>query len=148
VTPPRSTWVPDDFDAVVTPARSFDALYGLEVLDDGSQDGLVRGRVQIRDELRQPFGLLHGGVLAAAAESLASGGTWLAVHGDGMLVMGLSNETSFLRPLRDGCVHISASARHRGATRWVWAVEFRDDEGRLCAVTTVNIAVRPARHVR
>ena len=42
-------------------------------------DELVRGRVAVRDDLKQPAGLVHGGVYAAIAESLASFGTAFAV---------------------------------------------------------------------
>ncbi len=122
----------------------FDSYYGLEVLGEGAQDGQLRGRVAICDELRQPFGLLHGGVISAMAEALASRGTWMAVHADGKIVVGLSNETNFLRPLTDGYVTQTAVARHRGRTRWLWEVQSRDDQDRLCALTNVNVAVRDA----
>jgi 1,4-dihydroxy-2-naphthoyl-CoA hydrolase len=135
------TGIPEGFEPVVALDRGFDAVYGLELEDDGTRDGVVRGRVAIRDQVRQQFGLLHGGVIAAVAEALASRGTWVGVD-RGKRVMGLSNETNFLRPLTEGHVHATAVARHKGANRWVWEVESRDDAGRLCAISTVNIAVR------
>lgn len=129
--------------SVVAPGDAFDALYGLELLEMGPAGEIVRGRVRIRDELRQQTGLLHGGVLAAVAEALASWGTWQGAGGEGIAVMGMSNDTSFLRPLVTGYLNAVATPRHRGRTRWQWEVQARDDQGRLCAVTTVNIAVRP-----
>jgi 1,4-dihydroxy-2-naphthoyl-CoA hydrolase len=118
----------------------FDALYGLELLE--RQDDLVVGQVAVRDELRQPFGLLHGGVLASIAETLASLGTAFVVMPEGNGAMGLSNHTSFLRPITEGTIHARAIRRHRGRTTWVWDVEFTDDAGRLCALTRMTIAVR------
>jgi uncharacterized protein (TIGR00369 family) len=118
----------------------FDALYGLELLE--RHDDLVVGQVALRDELRQPFGLLHGGVLASIAETLASLGTAFIVMPEGNAAMGLSNNTSFLRPITDGTIHARAIRRHRGRTTWVWDVEFTDDAGRLCALTRMTIAVR------
>jgi uncharacterized protein (TIGR00369 family) len=118
----------------------FDNLYGLQYTETG--DGVMRGRVPVRDEIRQPAGLVHGGVYAAIAESLASTGTWLAVHGDGKVAQGLSNQTSFLRPITAGTIDAVARARHRGRTTWVWEVEISDDAGRLCAITRVTVAVR------
>ncbi|HWC26015.1 MAG TPA: PaaI family thioesterase [Solirubrobacteraceae bacterium] len=123
------------------PAGGFDALYGLELLDVGEE--LVRAQVAVRDEVRQPFGLVHGGVLAAIAEALASLGTAVAVVPDGNAPMGLSNSTSFVRPIAEGTIHARALRRHRGATTWVWDVEISDDGGRLCALTRMTIAVRP-----
>jgi 1,4-dihydroxy-2-naphthoyl-CoA hydrolase len=121
----------------------FDRLYGLEVLSYGEEE--MRAQVRVRDELRQPAGLVHGGVLAAIAESIASSGTWLGVHEDGMTAQGMANQTSFLRPIVDGTIHAVARRRHRGRTTWVWEVDVTDDDGRLCALVRVTIAVRPAR---
>jgi uncharacterized protein (TIGR00369 family) len=120
----------------------FDRLYGLELVE--FSDTEVRARVQLRDELQQPLGLLHGGVYASIAESVASLATALGVLDDGQVAMGLSNSTSFLRPVTEGAVHAHATRLHRGRTTWVWDVQFSDDAGRLCAVTRMTIAVRPA----
>ena len=121
--------------------RGFDALYGLEVLE--VTDELVRAQVPVRDELRQPFGLVHGGVLASISETLASLGTAVVVIPEGDGAMGASNHTSFLRPIVDGTIHARALRRHRGRTTWIWDVEITDDAGRLCALTRMTIAVRP-----
>ena len=118
---------------------TFDALYGLEILE--VSDDLVRAQVLVRDEIKQPMGLVHGGVFASIAESIASMGTWYAVHADGRSAQGLSNQTSFLRPILAGTIHAVARRRHRGRTTWVWEVEITDDHGRLCALVRMTIAV-------
>ena len=123
--------------------RGFDLLYGLQLLDYAEDE--VRAQVVVRDELKQPAGLLHGGVYAAVAESLASLATAVGVMGEGKMAMGLSNSTSFLRPITQGTVHAHATRLHRGATTWVWDVRFSDDEDRMCAITRMTIAVRPPR---
>ena len=88
--------------ATVALDQRFDGLYGLELTE--LTDELVRGRVAVRDELKQPAGLVHGGVYAAIAETLASSGPRSAVVGDGKMAMGLSNQTSFLRPITEGTI--------------------------------------------
>ena len=122
--------------------HGFDGLYGLELTE--LADGVVRGQVVVRDELKQPMGLIHGGVYAAIAESLASIGTAVAVATEGRMAMGLSNQTSFLRPITEGTINAVATARHRGRTTWVWEVEMTDDQARLCVLTRMTIAVREA----
>ncbi|HEX4563590.1 MAG TPA: PaaI family thioesterase [Solirubrobacteraceae bacterium] len=124
-------------------AQGFDRLYGLEVLAYGEQE--VRAQVTVRDDLKQGMGLVHGGVYAAIAESIASFATFAAVAGDGNVATGLGNATSFLRPVTDGTIHAHARRMHRGRTTWVWDVSFTDDAQRLCALTRMTIAVRPAR---
>ena len=121
----------------------FDRLYGLQVTEVG--EGVMRGSVDVRDAIKQPAGLVHGGIYAAIAESLATTGTALAVIGDGNTAMGLSNQTSFLRPVTEGAIHAFARTRHRGRTTWVWEVEVTDDAERLCALSRVTMAVRSAR---
>jgi 1,4-dihydroxy-2-naphthoyl-CoA hydrolase len=91
----------------------------------------------------QPMGIVHGGVYATMAEGMTSEATFRAVYPDGNIAVGMSNQTSFLRPITNGTIHAEARRRHRGRTTWLWEVDFTDDEGRLCALTRVTIAVRP-----
>jgi 1,4-dihydroxy-2-naphthoyl-CoA hydrolase len=119
----------------------FDALLGTEWLDDDPEHARVR--VTMRDELRQPVGLLHGGVLSTLVESVCSRATALAVLGDGMMAMGQSISVSFIRPITEGAAEVQAKARHRGRTTWVWDAEVVNDEGKLCALAQMTIAVRP-----
>lgn len=119
----------------------FDALVGTQWLDDDPDHARVR--VEMRDELRQPVGLLHGGVISTLVESVCSRATALAVLGDGMMAMGQSIGVSFIRPITEGYAVVEARARHRGRTTWVWDAEVRDGEGRLCALAQMTIAVRP-----
>jgi 1,4-dihydroxy-2-naphthoyl-CoA hydrolase len=127
--------VPFDYDV------GFDGQYGPLKLTDVS-DELVRGEVAVRDELKQAAGIVHGGVYASIAESLASLGTALAVMPGGKMAMGLSNQTSFLRPISQGTIYAVAQRKHRGRTTWVWEVEITDDQGRLCVLTRMTVAVR------
>lgn len=122
-------------------ASPFDGYYGLE-LGEASAD-LVRGRVVVENHHKQPTGVVHGGVYASIAEALASYGTNLSVIADGDVGLGMSNHSTFLRPISEGTVHAVARPRHRGRTTWVWDVELTDDDGRLCAASRVTIAVRP-----
>jgi uncharacterized protein (TIGR00369 family) len=119
----------------------FDALVGTEWLSD-DPDG-ASARISIRDELRQPVGLMHGGVMSTLVESVCSRATALAVFGDDMAAMGQSIGVSFIRPVTEGHAEVKAKARHRGRTTWVWDAEVVDAEGRLCALAQMTIAVRP-----
>lgn len=120
----------------------FDAHYGLEILELTPEFG--RAQVRVREEHKQPFGLVHGGVYAAIAESLASHTTGVGVVPEGKIATGLSNQTSFLRPITEGTIHARAIRKHAGRTTWVWEVEMSDDQGRLCVLTRMTIAIRDA----
>jgi uncharacterized protein (TIGR00369 family) len=123
-------------------ASPFDRHYGLEVDEAGEE--LVRAHVPVVKHVTQPLGLVHGGVYASIAEALASLGTNIGVVPRGSVGLGMSNHSTFLRPISQGTIHAVARRRHRGRTTWVWDVELTDDEERLCAVSRVTIAVRQA----
>jgi uncharacterized protein (TIGR00369 family) len=127
----------------VTPDAAFDATIGFVVDDDGADEvGRCAGHLVVQPRVCQPMGIVHGGVYAAIAETLASMGTARGVMPAGKVPLGMANNTSFLRPVSEGTVYGSARAVHRGRTTWVWDVEMRDDHDRLCATSRVTIAVR------
>jgi 1,4-dihydroxy-2-naphthoyl-CoA hydrolase len=126
----------------LTMTEGFDGLYGLVIDSYDMQAGVIEAHVDVEDRHKQPAGLVHGGLFASIAEATTSMGTYLAVRADGKSAQGLSNQTSFLRPILDGTVHATARVRHRGRTTWVWEVEITDDQGRLCSLVRMTIAVR------
>ncbi len=120
-------------------AAPFDALYGLEIEAATAEE--ARGSVPVADGVRQPAGLVHGGVYASMAESLAVAATSSAAS-DGAVVVGHSSQTSVLRPITAGMVHAAGRPRHRGRSTWVWEFDITDDDGRLCALVRMTVAVR------
>lgn len=123
------------------PPSPFDEQLGTEWLDHDPDH--ARARVAVRDELKQPLGLVHGGVMSSLVESICSRATALAVFGDGNAAMGQSINVNLLRPVTEGEIEVLARARHRGRTTWVWEAEVTDVKGRLCALAQMTIAVRP-----
>jgi 1,4-dihydroxy-2-naphthoyl-CoA hydrolase len=121
---------------------TLDDMLGFELLEVTEER--VRGRFAADRRVQQPFGLVHAGAYMALAESLASVATFRAVAGDGNIAVGQSNDNSFFRPVTEGVVRADGSIVHRGRTSWVWDFRFTDDQDRLCAVSRVTIAVRPA----
>jgi 1,4-dihydroxy-2-naphthoyl-CoA hydrolase len=128
-------------DGYPVPGTLDDSL-GFELLEAGPDR--VRGRFAADKRVQQPFGLVHGGAYMAFAESLASFATFSAVAGDGNIAVGQANDNHFLRPVTEGLVHAEGTPIHRGRTSWVWDIRFTDDQDRLCAMSRVTIAVRPA----
>jgi len=130
-----------DFEPVVPPEKTLDGLIGLQVGEHG--EDWAEASLVVGDHVRQPMGLVHGGVYASIAESLTSMATARAVVPQGFAAQGLSNTTNFLRPCFEGTVHARAERLHKGRTTWVWDVRMSDDQGRTCAITRMVIAVRP-----
>ena len=121
----------------------FDELLGTQWVSDDPDEARVR--IEVRGDLLQPVGLVHGGVLSSLVESVCSRATARAVHGEGKVAMGQSITVSFLRSVTEGSIEVVARARHRGSTTWIWQAEVFDAEGRLCALAQMNTAVRARR---
>jgi 1,4-dihydroxy-2-naphthoyl-CoA hydrolase len=120
---------------------TLNSVLAFETVEVGPE--LARAKAEIGDQHRQPYGIVHGGVYAALAESIASEATAIAVYEDGNIALGMSNFVSFMRPISSGTVHAEARRKHAGSTTWVWEVDMTDDQGRLCAASRVTVAVRP-----
>ncbi len=113
---------------------------GIEYLEPDGE--AIRARVPVGDAVRQPYGIVHGGIYSVIAESMCSAATAQAVAGDGSIAMGQANNAAFLRPIAEGHINAVARPRHRGRTTWVWDVELSDDRGRICALVRMTVAVR------
>ena len=118
-------------------APPFDALYGLEIESAGAAG--ATGTVAVTDGIRQPAGLVHGGVYASMAESLAVAATQAAT---GRVAVAHSSQTSFLRPITAGSVHATGRPRYQGRSTWVWEFDVTDDDGRLCALVRMTVTLR------
>ena len=129
--------LPPPFDTLRSP---FDELIGGEVLSVDPDD--ARARVTMREELAQPFGLMHGGVYSSGIEGLCSLATAVRVWDDGNIAVGQAINVNFVRPVTEGDAEVRARARHRGRSTWLWDVEVVDDQGQLCAIGTMTMAVR------
>lgn len=106
----------------------------------------VVGHMQLGPEHHTPWGTVHGGVYATAVESAASLGASAAVAERGMVAVGLTNTTQFLRPLGAGLVTVTAVALNQGRTQQLWQVDITDGDGRLVAhgeLRLQNIGVGP-----
>ena len=138
---------PDLWDRASLPSpvipleRSFEGWLGIEWIDLTRESAHVK--FTVRENLKQPLGLLHGGIYSAVAETVASVATVNAVWEDGYIGSGLSNYASFLRPVTGGTLDVIARLRGHDDREWTWTHEFRDEQDRLCALVDVTIAVRP-----
>ncbi|MEV1145164.1 PaaI family thioesterase [Micromonospora sp. NPDC049799] len=114
----------------------FVALLGLE-FDEVSGDRVVI-RWRVRPDLHQPFGIQHGGVYCSVVETAASvgGSLWLGDRGQ---VVGVSNQTDFLRAVREGELTAVGTPVHRGRSQQLWQVEITDDTDRLVARGQVRL---------
>lgn len=133
----RETPTPSAVAMTALCAKGFDGAIGLEYTEVSGDR--VRATWSVTPALHQPAGIMHGGVLCAVVESLASiGGTvWLGDRGH---VVGVNNNTDFLRASRDGRLTAEALPVHRGRTQQLWAVNITNEAGKHVAQGKVRLA--------
>ncbi|MBJ7398919.1 PaaI family thioesterase [Mycolicibacterium sp.] len=124
--------VPDEFSA------PYDATLGL-VYTAVTPDGL-KAQLEVTPHLLQPMGIVHGGVWCSMVESMASVSAyvWLKDNGGGNVV-GVNNNTDFLRAITEGTAYGVSEPVHRGRRQQLWLVTIRDDEQRLIARGQVRL---------
>ena len=120
------------------PEAPFDKELGL-VFTEISPDR-TRGQLDVVPKLLQPMGIVHGGVYCSMVESLASVAayTWIATNGGGSVV-GVNNNTDFLRAINSGTVYGAATPVHRGRRQQLWIVTIADSDDRLVARGQVRL---------
>ena len=111
---------------------------GMEFLEVG--DDFIRARVPVDERTCQPYGLLHGGVSVALAETLGSCGAAFAVP-EGQRVVGLDINANHLKGTSSGWVTGLARAVHLGRTTQVWQIDMTNDAGELTCVSRLTMAV-------
>ena len=100
----------------------------------------VRAELTIGPEHLQGYGIVHGGVHCGVIESLASIGAALFAFPKGQSVVGLENNTSFIRAVRAGSkLHAVALPVTRGRRSQVWEARVLDESERLVAVGRVRL---------
>lgn len=114
----------------------FTDLLGLDIVEASGDRVVITWKV--RPELLQPYGIVHGGVHSSVVETAASvaAAHWLGERGK---VVGVSNQTDFLRAAREGELRAVATPIHRGRLQQLWQVEISDEQERAVARGQVRL---------
>ncbi|MGV0626345.1 PaaI family thioesterase [Mycolicibacter minnesotensis] len=127
-------------------AAPFDTEIGLVYTDIGP-DG-ARAELELQPKLCQPAGIVHGGVYCTIVESVASvsAHSWLLSTGEnpGGSVVGVNNNTDFLRAVSSGTVYAAATPIHRGRRQQLWLVTITDSDERVVARGQVRLQNLPS----
>ncbi|SRR5713226_1331834 len=100
----------------------------------------VRAELTVGPEHLQSYGIVHGGVHCGLIESMASIGAALYAFPRKQSVVGLENNTSFIRAVRTGAkLHAISTPITRGRKTQVWEARVLDDQDRVVATGRVRL---------
>ena len=87
----------------------------------------------------QPYGIVHGGVYSGVIETVCSVGAALAARSRDQGVVGLENQTTFLKAVRSGRLRATAQPLLRGRRTQVWQADVVNETGELVASGRVRL---------
>jgi uncharacterized protein (TIGR00369 family) len=100
----------------------------------------VRAEMTVGQDHLQGYGIVHGGVHCGLIETLASIGAALFALPNGQSVVGLENNTSFVRAVRAGAkLHAVSTPITRGRRTQVWEARVLDEDERIVAIGRVRL---------
>jgi 1,4-dihydroxy-2-naphthoyl-CoA hydrolase len=112
---------------------------GAGLVVDSFTGSEVAGHIDADASHHTPWGMVHGGVYAAAVETACSLGASAAVDAAGQFAVGLSNHTDFLRSHSEGRLDVRAVPVHQGRTGQLWHCDIAREDGKLVAQGRVRL---------
>ncbi|MGF2097492.1 PaaI family thioesterase [Mammaliicoccus lentus] len=106
--------------------------------------GYIAISMPITDNVKQPFGYLHGGATIALAETAASMGANASSKED-EIPLGLEINANHIKSVQSGTVTAIGTALHIGKTTQVWDVKVTDEDNQLISVIRATIAIKKIR---
>lgn len=115
----------------------FARVIGLEITE--TEPGFSRGEVTVRDELKNPNGVLHGSVAHAMADT-GMGAALMTGLDEGHACATIEIKISYVRPVFEGTLVCETAVINRGGSVAFLESEVRND-GSIVATATGSFAI-------
>lgn len=112
---------------------------GIEFTEIG--DNYLVATMPVDHRTKQPLGLLHGGASVALAETMGSLGATMCIDLTKQYAAGLEINTNHVKSVKEGVVTGKAYPIHLGKSTHVWAVEIKNKQEQLIAVSRITLAI-------
>lgn len=102
----------------------------------------LSAELEVDERCIQPFGLLHGGISAALAETVGSAAA-LCYSADKQIPIATDLNITHLRSVKKGQrVIATAIPLYLGKESQVWQIEQSDEQHNLCAISRLSIRLK------
>ena len=101
----------------------------------------LRATLPVSPAVHQPYGVLHGGVSVALAETVGSVAANLCIDIERQQCFGQEINANHLRSVSSGVITATARPFHLGSRSHVWGIEIRDERGRLVCISRLTMAI-------
>ena len=100
----------------------------------------IEATMPVDHRTMQPFGLLHGGISVALAETIGSLAGYLAIEKN-KIAVGLDINAHHLRSVKQGIVTAKATPISLNRNIHVWQIDIRDEQDKLCCVSRLTLSI-------
>ncbi len=104
-------------------------------------EDFLKMQMPVDNRTIQPAGILHGGASVAMAETIGSVGAYLTIDPVQSQCVGLEINTNHIKSVADGKVVGVGKPIHIGRSTQIWEVRITNEEGKLCAISRITLAV-------
>ncbi len=111
---------------------------GIEISAFG--EDWIEATMPVDHRTMQPFGLLHGGISVALAETIGSLAGYLAIE-ENKIAVGLDINAHHLRSVKQGIVTAKATPISLNRNIHVWKIDIRDEQDKLCCVSRLTLSI-------
>jgi 1,4-dihydroxy-2-naphthoyl-CoA hydrolase len=118
-------------------ASDFVGIVFTEVGDD-----FVKAEMPITQRVKQPLGIMNGGISCLIAETVGSTAANFAIDITKQFCVGLDINTNHLRPVSEGKVIATARPIHLGRTTHVWSIEIHNEQRKMVSINRLTMAVK------
>ena len=104
-------------------------------------DNFIKLQMVVNQNVKQPYGLLHGGASAAMAETVGSVASSMCINNDKQICVGMEINCNHIKGIKEGVVTAIASPLHLGASSHVWDIRIVDENQKLVCVSRLTVAI-------
>ena len=94
----------------------------------------VEATLKVRQELKQPWGIVHGGAVMTLADTVAGAGAYMNLA-QGQETVTVELKINLIGAVREDRIRAEALPLHRGRSTSIWEARITDEAGRLVAVS-------------
>ncbi|MDK6814128.1 PaaI family thioesterase [Corynebacterium sp. UMB6689] len=127
----------EELDLINSHPQGLAGLIGLRFTHISADE--IRSEVDVVPDHHQPWGVANGGLFCTITESTASVGSLILA---GKPVVGVNNNTDFLKPVAEGTVTAVATPLYKGRRTQLWEVKISQGDVLLAASTLRTMVVQ------
>lgn len=115
------------------------SYFGIEITEITADS--MTAIMPVTQKVKQPIGIVHGGMNVVLAETLASNAANCVVDIEHYYCVGLEININHIRSVREGTITAMTRPFHLGRSTQVWHVELFDDQRRITAISRMTASV-------